>query len=215
MVYPIGKRIVPPIYKLWLRKVDGLEKVPKDKSFIIAANHSSYYDALLLHSVIIPKINKKIHALANSYYWKPLFTRWFLDWGEGIPIYVDHEKYAKERNQKAFEKALSYLENGDIIEIFPEGKRSYDGKLQKAYTGVAKLALKSKVPVLPIGIIDSHKVLPRGKIFPRFVRCEVKIGKLMNFEKYYNKKLSNKIFEEITRSIMKEIAKLIGQKYNY
>ena len=73
----------------------------------------------------------------------------------------------------------------------------------------------AKVPVLPCGIINANNVLPKGKLFPRFARCEVKIGKLMYFDKYYNKKPSKKILEEITRSIMKEIAKLIGQKYNY
>ena len=99
--------------------------------------------------------------------------------------------------------------------IFPEGKRSPDGKLQKAYNGSAKLALKAKVPVLPVGIIDSHEVLPKGKILPRLKRCEVKIGKLMYFYKYYNKKPNEKIYLQITRKIMKEIAKLIGQKYNY
>ena len=56
MVYPIVKLTILPIYRLWLRKVEGIENAPKDKPFIIAANHASYYDALLLHSIIIPKI---------------------------------------------------------------------------------------------------------------------------------------------------------------
>ena len=99
--------------------------------------------------------------------------------------------------------------------IFPEGTRSHDGKLKKAYTGIAKLTLSAKVSVLPVGIIDANKVLPKGKIFLRLKRCEVKIGKLMYFDKYYNKKPNKKIIEETTRSIMKEIAELIGQKYNY
>lgn len=215
MVYPIGKLIILPIYKLWLRKVEGLGNAPRDKPFIIAANHASYYDALLMHSILMPKINKKIHALVNSFYWKPFTTRLFLDWGECIPVYVDEGKNHKEKNKQAFEKALSYLKKGELIEIFPEGKRSPDGKLQKAYPGVAKLALKAKVPVLPCGIIGSNKVLPRGANLPRLTKCEVKIGKLMHFDKYYNKKLNNKIFEEVTRSIMKKIAKLINQKYNY
>ena len=200
MVYPIVKRIVYAIYKPWLRKVKGLENVPKDKPFIIAANHSSYFDALLLHCIIIPKINKKIHALVNSYYWRYFITGIILEWGESIPVFVEKEKNSKEKNKQAFEKALNYLKRGDILEIFPEGARSHDGKLRKAYNGVAKLALKAEVPVLPIGIIDSYKVLPRGKIFPRFVRCKVKIGKLMYFKKYYSKKMNNKVLEEITRN---------------
>ena len=215
MVYPISKWIVPPIYKLWIRKIEGLEDVPKKGSFIIALNHTSYFDVLLPSVIIMPKINKKIHALANNYYWKPFITRLILIWGKSIPVYVEKEKGAKQKNRQSIEKAISSLKRDEIIMIFPEGRRSKDGKLQKAYTGIARLALKAKVPVLPFGIIDSNKVLPRGAIFPRFARCEVNIGKLMHFDKYYNKKPSNKIFEEATRSIMKKIAKLINQKYNY
>lgn len=215
MVYLIAKWTVTPIYKLWLKETEGLENIPKNDPFIIAANHSSYYDAALLHSIIIPKINKRVHALVNSHYWKSFVTRVFLDWGESIPVFVEKEKGSNEKNKMAFKKALNYLKDEEIVLIFPEGTRSYDGKLRKAYSGISKLALKSKVPVLPVGIIGSCKVLPKGKILPRFKRCEVKIGKLMSFEKHYNKKINKNLLEEVTRSIMKQIAKLIGQKYNY
>ena len=215
MVYPIVKLILSPIYKLWLRKVENIENAPKDKPFIIAANHSSYYDALLIHVILIPRIDKKIHAMVNSLYWKYLIARIFLDLGECIPVFVDKEKNSKEKNKLAFEKALTYLKKGEIVQIFPEGTRSFEGKLKKAYTGIARLALRSRVPVLPCGIIDSNKVLPKGKNLPRFKRCEVKIGKLMYFEKYYDKKINEKILQETTRKIMKEIAKLTNQKYNY
>ncbi len=215
MVYPISRWIIPFIYSPWIRKVEGIENIPKNIPFIIAANHTSYYDALLVPVIIAPKTNKKMHALVNSFYWKPFITRFFLDLWDSIPVYVEKEKEAKEKNKQAFEKALIYLKKNEIIMIFPEGKRSYDGKLQRAYTGVAKLAIKAKAPVLPVGIIDSNKILPVGKMLPRLKRCEVKIGKLIYFDKYYNKKINNKILEVITRQIMKEIAKLIRQEYNY
>ena len=214
MPYIISKWIIPPIYKLWLRKVEGIENIPKDKPFIVAANHTSYYDALLLPSIIVSRLNKKIHALVNSFYWKIPITGFFLDLWESIPVSVEKDKNSKEKNKKAIEKALSYLKNNELIMLFPEGTRS-DGKLKKAYIGVAKLALKSKALVLPCGIISSNKVLPKGKVFPRFARCEVKIGKPISFEEYYNKKVSNRLLEEITRTIMKQIAKLTNQKYNY
>ena len=213
MAYPISKRIIPPIYSLWIRKIDGLENIPKDKPFIIAANHASYYDALLPAVIIAPRINKIVHPMVNSYYWKPFITRFFLGLWEAIPVYVGKEKDAKEKNKEAFEKALIYLKKKEPVMIFPEGTRSHDGKLKKAYPGAAKLALKSKMQVLPIGVIDSFKVLPRGAIFPRFARCEVNIGKPMNFN--YNKKTTKKIIDETTRSIMKQIARLIKQKYSY
>jgi 1-acyl-sn-glycerol-3-phosphate acyltransferase len=65
--------------------------------------------------------------------------------------------------------------------------------------------------VLPSGIIDSYKVLPKGKIFPRFRRCDVNIGKLI----YFRERPNQRNYENATRKIMKEIARLSNQKYNY
>ena len=69
--------------------------------------------------------------------------------------------------------------------------------------------------VLPVGIIDSHKVLSRGSIIPRLKRCEVKIGKPLNFSKYYTGEITEKTLKKVTIKIMEEIAKLIGQKYDF
>ena len=63
---------------------------------------------------------------------------------QAIPVFVDKKKNSKKKNKLAFEKALIYLKNNELIMIFPEGTRSHDGKLKKAYTGVAKLALLAK-----------------------------------------------------------------------
>ena len=215
MPYIISKNTLAPLVKLWLGKIQGEENIPKDKPFIIAANHSSYYETLLIPTIIFSNTDRKMHAWVNSEYWDFFITRIILDIWECIPVYVGRQKNTKENNKKALKKALFYLKKEDIMIVFPEGKRSKDGKLQKAYTGIAKLALSSKVPVLPIGVINSNKVLPRGAVLPRFKKCEVKIGKLMHFSKYYGKKISNQAFENVTRSIMKEIARLTNQKYNY
>lgn len=201
-----------PIYKLWIGKVDGLENIPKNQAFIIAANHASYFDTVLPHSLIIPITNKKIHAFVNSRYWGNPITDTILDGSECIKVYVGENA---KGNRESLEKALGYLKKGEIVLIFPEGTRSPDGKLRKAYSGIARLALKSQVPVVPFGIINSHKVLPKGAIFPRFKRCGVKIGKPIYFDKYYNKKINDKNLEEITRKIMQEIAKFIDQKYTH
>ena len=162
MAYPISKLTIAPFYKLWVRKVEGLENLPKG-AFIIAGNHTSYYDTLLIPCVITPKIKRKMHAWVNSSYWKNFLTGFFLTIWECIPVYVKNEKNARQKNNEAFEKALYYLKKNEPVMIFPEGHRSKNGKLQKAYTGIARLAIKAKVPVLPCGIIGSDKVLPDRK----------------------------------------------------
>ena len=215
MVYPIAKRLIPPIYNLWVSKVSGIENIPKNEPFIIALNHSSYYDTLLPYTIMVPILDKQIHALVNSTYFNNPFFKFFLVLGKCIPVYVKKNIKSKMKNKESLKKAINFLNEGDLIQIFPEGTRSKDGKIKKAYTGVAKLVLKSKVPVLPFGVIDSRKVIPGGKIIPRFSRAKVNIGKPLYFKQYYNKDINKKILEKITREIMKEIAKLIGQKYHY
>jgi len=215
MLYPLGRLYVKPIYSIWLRKVTGKENFPRNEPFIIALNHSSYYDTLLPYTIIIPLLNKQIHPLVNSLYWDNAIFKVIMNWGKCIPVYVENENNAEKKNKESFEKALNYLKKGHIIQIFPEGRRSYDGKLNKAYSGVAKLALKAKVPVVPIGIIGSNKVMPKGKVFPTFNRCEVKIGKPITFNEYYGKGNNIQALKKITTKIMKNIASLIGQEYNY
>ncbi|MBI1934879.1 1-acyl-sn-glycerol-3-phosphate acyltransferase [Candidatus Woesearchaeota archaeon] len=212
MVYPIGKLTVPPIYNLWLRKAEGIENVPVSRPFIIAANHSSYYDTLLPYTILVPKLNKKIHGLVNSSYWNNPITKAILEWGKCIPVFVG-KNYDSEKNAESIKKALYLLNKGEIILIFPEGTRSPDGKLKKAYTGVARLVLISGAPVIPMGIIDAYKVLPRGNWFPRFKRCAVKFGKPVFLGTQKNP--SEKRLHQATRGIMKKIAKLIEQEYNY
>ncbi len=214
MIYAFEKFSMIPLCRLWVRKVDGIENIPEG-AFVVVANHTSYYETLLVPSLVIPRIKVPMHALVNEIYWSSFIASLFLNHWQCIKVSMEKNEISKKKNVFAFQEALKYLKKGEIMMVFPEGHRSRDGKLQKGKTGAARLALKAKVPVLPIGIMGAGEVLPRGKIFPRFKRCEVQIGKPIYFDNYYKKKLNKKILEESTREIMQEIAKLASQKYNY
>ena len=209
MVYPIGKRIVFPIVKFWIKKVNGINNIPKDKAFIIAANHSSYMDHFGIGYVVVPFLNKKLHFLAKKEHFDNIFKKAWHTYAGAIPL--DREKGGK----KALRWAVKSLKQGKIIAIHPEGTRSLTGKLQKAKTGVARLAVAARVPVVPVGLIGMFEILPKGKYMPKFKRAIINIGKPMYFEKYYNNKINNKILREITTKIMKEIARLSKQRYNF
>ena len=213
-VYPLGRILMAWWYRLWTRKIEGTENLP-NPPFIIASNHESYYETMVYHCTIAPKLNTKIHALVNGNYWRYLIPRLALNSTEQIPIDVSKSEDSKKNNENALRKAAEYLKKGDIVMVFPEGHRSKDGNLLKAKTGIARLALMSKVPVVPIGVIGAREVLPRGAIFPRFKRCEFRIGKQITFEKYFKKKITEKELREITKSIMQKIAKLTNKKYTY
>jgi len=215
MVYPLSQLTIGILIRLFIKKVYGKQNVIKVKPFIIACNHSSYLDDFVLPTVIYSIINKKTHFYVNSSYFRNIFSKMVLDWYESIPVEATKSENSKQVNQHAFEISVKYLEKNEVIIIFPEGTRSIDGKIQKGKTGVARLALTTKVPVLPIGIIGSNKILPKGKFLPRLKRCEINIGDPLYFKENYNKKIDKKSLEKVTRIVMKNIAVLIGQKYNY
>jgi 1-acyl-sn-glycerol-3-phosphate acyltransferase len=100
--------------------------------------------------------------------------------------------------------------------IYPEGTRTLTGKLNRAKTGVARLALQAKVPVVPMGLTNTFKILPKGKWIPKFgLKSDITIGKPMYFDKYYGKDDDKKTLRKITTLIMREIARLSRQKYPF
>jgi 1-acyl-sn-glycerol-3-phosphate acyltransferase len=214
MVYPIARWTLQPIIKLWIKDVEGLENLP-DRPFVFAANHSSFADDMILPITLAGFLDKKVHIYCNDRFYKSRLLARFLEWGGCIPVRV-HDKDLERRkriNEKAFKTAITYLNKNDPVGLFPEGGRSYDGNLLPGKTGIARLALKAGVPVVPIGIIGSHKILPKGKMVPRPRRCVVKIGKPIRFEEHHGKHEHAPTVSEVTRDIMKSIAKLTGKEY--
>lgn len=209
MVYPIGKRIVFPIVKLWIKEINGIENIPKKGPFILAANHASYIDHFVLGYLIIPFLNKKLHFLAKKEHFDNIFKKAWHTYAGAIPI--DRQSGGKE----ALKWAVKALKEGRIIAIHPEGTRSLTGKLQEAKTGTARLTLATKAPVIPIGLIGTFEILPKGKYIPKLKRAAMNIGKPMYFPEYCNKKINKRVLREATNKIMKEIAKLCRQKYNF
>ena len=209
MVYPIGKRIVFPIVRLWIKEINGLQNIPKKGAFIIAANHSSYMDHFGLGYLIIPHLNKKLHFLAKKEHFDNIFQKMWHTYAGAIPL------DRKSGDKKALKFAIKALKDGKVIGIYPEGTRSLTGKLQRARTGVARLALLSGALVLPVGLIGTFEILPKGKYIPKFKRAAINIGTQMDFQKYNNKKINKRMLREVTNRIMKQIAKLSNQKYNF
>ncbi|MCH8329185.1 MAG: 1-acyl-sn-glycerol-3-phosphate acyltransferase, partial [Nanoarchaeota archaeon] len=187
----------------------GLKNVPKKGAFIVAANHASYMDHLIIVCTLVSYLNRKVHFLSKKeHFSNPLKAMWH-KWAGAIPL--DRQAGGKE----ALEWAINALKHGKIIAIHPEGTRSLIGKLQKGKTGVARLALAAKVPVVPIGLIGTFDILPKGKYIPKLKRATMNIGKPMYFNKYYNKKITKTLLRKVTNDIMKEIAKLCKQEYNF
>ena len=202
----------------FIKKIRGIQNLPGEGAFIIAANHSSHIDWLLLLCNLTGVLNRHFHFLATiKYRSNPLF-KFLVELTRSV--WVDLKEQAR-----SLLITLKYLRDGEIMVIFPEGTRSPDGKIRKGKAGVAALALQAKTPVVPVGLVNTHKILPRGAFFPRFIRCKINIGEPLKFDSYYedydeaiaqnDQTKILEIEEKIVRIIMKEIAKLSGQKYPY
>lgn len=150
------------IFRLFFRlKVEGLKNLPKKTNFIVAANHASFLDAL----VICAAIHKRIYwiALRNIYYTP--WLKWFMALGGTLPT------------GNSSEKAVKLLMQDRNIGLFPEGTRSHDGKLKEFRRGAALFAFRTGRPIVPCAIFGTHAALPKGAVLPKFSAITIKIGK--------------------------------------
>src|SRR3989338_2339244 len=187
MVYPELRITLVPLIKLWIKKANGLENIPKKRGFIVAANHSSYMDHMIIGTTIISHLNKKMHWLAKKEHFETFFQRLWHVYIGAIPL--DRQSGGKE----ALRFAVKALKKKKIIVIYPEGTRTLTGKIQQAKTGVVRLALLSKAPVLPIGLIGTFEILPKGKYIPKPKKAIINIGNPMDFSRYYSKPMTKRL----------------------
>jgi 1-acyl-sn-glycerol-3-phosphate acyltransferase len=218
MVLTLTKIFPGCIIRMYIGKVEGVENLPKGP-FIFAPNHASFADDFIAPFTLGTKANRMFHMFVNSRFYDNFSFRKFLDSYQCIKVDVGKdvkdEKQRKKTNEAAMKKARQYLKKGDIIGIFPEGRRSKDGKLRKAKTGIARLALEAKVPIVPVGIKGSYDIMPKGAKFPRFKKADIKIGNPIYLDMYHGKEKDYKIWERATRMVMKAIARLIDQEYSH
>ena len=212
MAYSIDKALLGPIFDIWIRDVKGLENLPVNGPFIIAPNHASYIEHMLLSRIIVPKIDKKLFFIAKKEHFEGVSQK---SWHKVWTRYVGYIPVDRSKGEKALKKALSYLKRGEVIVIYPEGTRTLNGKIQRGKTGVARLALWSRVPVVPLGIKGTFEILPKGKMIPKLKKATFKFGKPVYFDEYYHKTITKRLLRTITDIIMKRIAKLSEQEYKF
>lgn len=138
----------------------AIEEIPRDGPVILAANHASNLDAVVIGSWLIPKLGRRIHWLGK----KELFAWPLVGWAAANGGVHPVDRGAAD--VEAFRLAQRILDQGHILFVFPEGTRSPDGALQEARDGIAVLALRTGAPIVPLGISGSNRVWPKGQKLP-------------------------------------------------
>jgi 1-acyl-sn-glycerol-3-phosphate acyltransferase len=202
---------IGPLLRMVFRpQVEGAENVPTEGPAILASNHLSYADWLFM-PLTLPR---RVTFVAKAEYFntpgiKGWFQRLFFSGAGQVPIDRSGGKAARA----ALEVGLRILREGGVFGIYPEGTRSHDGRLYRGKTGVARLALETGVPVIPVAVVGTDVVAPPGKTFGSFTRPVVRFGKPLDFERYDGLENDRYILRSVTDEIMYEIMRLSGQDY--
>ncbi|MDI6097979.1 lysophospholipid acyltransferase family protein [Actinoplanes sp. NEAU-A12] len=212
MFYWLLKLVVlGPVLKLVFRpKVEGLKNVPRSGPVILACNHLSFSDSIFTPLVM----RRKVTFVAKAEYFtgkgiKGWLSRMFFTGAGTIPV----DRSGGQAAQAALDTLLRVLQEGNVAGIYPEGTRSPDGRLYRGKTGVARLALESGAPVVPVALLNTDEIQPTGTLIPKVKRVRMRIGKPLDFSRYADQRGDRFVERAITDEIMYELMALSGREY--
>ena len=207
------------VTKLFIKEVRGLpptknlaDLVGGKRHFTLVSNHQSYLDIIIDSYLCVPR---KFHFIGQIDGWKGAL-KWLIQAVYFLSGVIPLNRQSDESREKAIREAIKVLKRGDVLIIYPEGRRSPSGEIQKGRLGAAKIFLKTGIPILPAGIKGTFELMPpHGKLkIKRIVK--INVGKPLFFEKELemaqkldeNSEEYNQILQKITNKIMEEIKNL-------
>jgi len=207
VTYWVLKLVLTPVLRFFYKvRVEGLENVPADGPVIIASNHVSFSDSVFLPLVL----RRRVTFVAKAEYFDDPKTAWIFRALGQIPI----RREGGSASDGALLAAKGVLEGGGVFGIYPEGTRSPDGRLYRGHTGIARLALQTRAPVVAAAMIGTKEAQPIGQVVPRaFVPVTISFSKPMRFDRYADRPDDRLALRDITDEIMFELRTLSGQDY--
>jgi 1-acyl-sn-glycerol-3-phosphate acyltransferase len=208
VAYWVLKSLLRPIFRLlWRVDVEGAEYLPATGAVIVAPNHVAFCDSLFVPLVI----RRRVTFVAKAEYFDSWKTAWFFRAAGQIPM----RREGGSASERALATARQVLEEGGILGIYPEGTRSPDGRLYRGHTGVARLALGCGVTVVPVGIVGTTDVQPRGSNFLHpFRRVAIRFGPPLDVARFAGTSATDPLaLRTVTDELMFEIRRLSGQVY--
>nr|WP_240553897.1 lysophospholipid acyltransferase family protein [Streptomyces niveiscabiei] len=209
--FALLKAVVGPVMRLWFRpQVEGVENIPGDGPVILAGNHLTFIDSMILPLVCDRQvffIGKDEYVTGTSL--KGRLMAWFFTGVGMIPV----DRDGGRGGVAALMTGRRVLEEGKVFGIYPEGTRSPDGRLYRGRTGIARLTLMTGAPVVPFAMIGTDKLQPGGAGIPRMGKVTVRFGEAMEFSRYDGMGRDRYVLRAVTDSVMAEVMRLSGQEY--
>jgi len=188
-------------------KVSGLRHVPSNGPVIIASNHLSFSDSIFM-PLVVPR---KVTFLAKSEYFTSPGIKGFIKKLTFIALgQVPIDRSGGKRSEAALATGLKVLQDGHCLGIYPEGTRSPDGRLYKGRTGIARMAIDSGAPIIPVAMFNTAEIQPTGQVVPKVRRVEMVFGEPMYFT---GDSTDQTVLRAATNQLMEKIAELSKQEY--
>ncbi len=200
--------ILKAVFRPW---IVGRRNIPATGAAILASNHLSVSDSVFLPLMI----DRPMTFLAKSDYFtgrglKGWATRVFMKATGQIPI----DRSVGQASEASLNTALQVLGRGDLLGIYPEGTRSPDGRLYRGRTGIARMVLEAKVPVIPVVMVDTEQIMPIGRTIPRIGRVGMIIGEPLDFSRFTGFESDRYVLRSVTDEIMVALQRLGAQRYD-
>lgn len=209
--FALIKAVLGPIMRLMFRpRVEGAQHIPGDGPVILAGNHLTFIDSMVLPLVC----HRQVFFIGKDEYvtgkgFKGRLMAWFFTGVGMIPV----DRDGGRGGVAALMTGRRVLEDGRMFGIYPEGTRSPDGRLYRGRTGIARLTLMTGAPVVPFAMIGTDKIQPGGAGLPRPRRVTVRFGEAMEFSRYEGMDRDRYVLRAVTDSVMAEVMRLSGQEY--
>lgn len=205
-MYRVLKRVLPPIVNRYLRlTLEGLENIPDSAPAILACNHLSFID-----SIVLPiNVARPVYFLGKADYWDSWRTRWFFQGTGVVPVH----RGGGEKGEDSLRTGVEILRSGDLLGIYPEGTRSPDGRLYRGKTGPVRMALEADVPIVPCAVIGTEQAMPTGTYLPKRHPVTLRYGRPLDFSRYREQRTDPFALRSATDELMYEIMLLSGQEY--
>ena len=188
-------------------KVTGLRHVPSNGPVIIASNHLSFSDSIFM-PLVVPR---NVTFLAKSEYFTSPGLKGFIKKITFIALgQVPVDRSGGKRSEAAILTGLRFLRENHCVGIYPEGTRSPDGRLYKGRTGIARMAIESGAPVIPVAMFNTAEIQPTGQVVPKVRRVEMVFGEPMYFS---GDSTDQVVLRNATNELMEKIAELSKQEY--